>query len=117
MTGIRPAKNCESPRCGPIHRNGNPGEAASPLSISGRRVRFRLCIHLMVEIPLAFIGEFVRSFPLKRQGSRVGETSKLEFFRGTLDVLILKAVVWAVDNALIQNRFVGKVRIGNEKRA
>lgn len=31
---------------------------------------------------------------MKSQGSRVDATSKLEFLRGTLDVLILKALVW-----------------------
>lgn len=36
----------------------------------------------------------MRSFPLKCQGNRVNDASKLEFLRGTLDVLILKALVW-----------------------
>lgn len=36
----------------------------------------------------------VRSFPLKCQGNRLDDTSRLEFLRGTLDVLILKALAW-----------------------
>ena len=36
----------------------------------------------------------MRTYPLKRPGERVDDTSKLEFLRGTLDVLILKALVW-----------------------
>jgi PadR family transcriptional regulator, regulatory protein PadR len=42
--------------------------------------------------PLAFIGELCDR-PLVVKGEMV-ETSKLEFLRGTLDVLILKALIW-----------------------
>lgn len=35
----------------------------------------------------------MRAFPLERYGCRM-DKSKLEFLRGTLDVLILKALVW-----------------------
>jgi transcriptional regulator len=34
------------------------------------------------------------NLPLETEGERVNDTSKLEFLRGTLDVLILKALVW-----------------------
>jgi len=43
--------------------------------------------------PLAFIGESVRCFPLQHEGNEL-DASRLEFLRGTLDVLILKALVW-----------------------
>jgi len=37
----------------------------------------------------------VRGFPLKQKGNLLRiEKSKLDLFRGTLDVLILKALVW-----------------------
>jgi PadR family transcriptional regulator, regulatory protein PadR len=34
------------------------------------------------------------NLPLETSGERVSDISKLEFLRGTLDVLILKALVW-----------------------
>jgi PadR family transcriptional regulator, regulatory protein PadR len=45
------------------------------------------------EFPLHSQGS-CENLPLVTSGERVGDTSKLEFLRGTLDVLILKALVW-----------------------
>ena len=45
--------------------------------------------------PLAFQGETVRVFPWNNRGEDFQmDKARLDLFRGTLDVLILKALVW-----------------------